>query len=186
VKGYKIRLWVNEKELKDIDDEILVKLKTISGNKAQIASIVSASISFYFEKKIDNRTSKRQFFYDFSRTFFDNPNYRKISIALEEQYLYGRGKIFIRNGGKFSDYDIDNYLYFLYDLSSFAEQDLISYTLVEEQYAYYVCVTYINPEIQGYRNRMLKQGFSDWQAIGYLESFAKLLGISKTSDCKAL
>ena len=117
---------------------------------------------------------------------FDNPKYRDISIALEEQYLYGRGKIFTINGGKFSDYDIDNYLYFFYDLYSFADEDLISYKLASEQYAYYVCITYNNSEIQDYRNRLLNAGFSDWQAVGYLEDFVNILGISKSTDCKTV
>lgn len=151
-----------------------------------IAAIVSASVSFYFDRVLDTRTSKRQFFYEFSRTFFDNPQYRNVSIALEEQYLYSRGKILSANGGPFSDYDIDNYLYFLYDLYSFADEDLISYDLVSEQYSYYVCITYNNPEIRGYRDRLLKEGFSDWQAIGYLDDFAKILKISKDTNCKAL
>src|SRR3990167_1131919 len=92
-ENHRIRLWINEEEIKDIDEAIITIL---------VATIVSTSISFYFDTALDTRTSKRQFFYEFSRTFFDNPKYRDISIALEEQYLYGRGKIFTINGGKFS------------------------------------------------------------------------------------
>lgn len=153
-----------------------------------IPSLVSALVSFYVGETLDTRTSKRQFFYEFSRTFFDNPKYRDISIALEEQYLYGKGKIFASSGkeGKFRDYDIDDYLGFFYDVYSLADEDLIPYSLVSDQYGYYVCITYKNPEIQAYRERLLKKGFSKNQALGYLEDFANLLDITKNTDCKTL
>lgn len=44
VESYKIRLWVNEKELKDIDSEIISKLKAITGNKAEIINWCAVNI----------------------------------------------------------------------------------------------------------------------------------------------
>ncbi len=149
-----------------------------------VSALVSSIISFNFDKIVDTRTTKRQLIYEYSRTFSDNPKYRNISTAIEEQYLYSRGKIFTINGGDFSDYDIDDYLYFLYDIYALGEEKLIGYTALANQFAYYVCITFNNQEIKEYRERLLKEGFSDELANGFLIDFAKSIGISEETNCK--
>ncbi len=150
------------------------------------ASIISLTVGFILNKDSDSRVADRQVIYDLSRTFFDNQKYRDISTAIEEQYLYDRGPIFQINGGRFSDYEIDDYLYFLYDLNSIASHDFVDYSVVGSQYSYYVCITYNNKEIQQYRERLLNEGFSDDLANGFLEDLANNLGISHDTSCKLL
>ena len=150
-----------------------------------IAALVSSAISYFFNKSIDRAAANRDFIYNFSRTFFDNPKYRNISIAIEESYLYNKGKILKRNGGPFSDYDIDDYLSLLYDLYAYGEESLVDYDIIKDQFFYYVCITYQNKEIQEYRKKLKKdEGFSDEIAFGFLDDFAARLGISDCTNCK--
>src|SRR3989338_8093038 len=77
-----------------------------------VATLVSSSVSYYVNVRLDERVTERQFIYDYSRVFFDDPKYRNVSTALEEEYLYGK-KFLKPDGTSFSDYDIDDYLYLL-------------------------------------------------------------------------
>ena len=151
-----------------------------------IAALISSAVSYFFNKSIDRDVANRDFIFNFSRTFFDNPKYRDISIAIEESYLYNKGQIFKENGGSFSDYDIDDYLSLLYDLYAYGEESLIKYDIIDDQFHYYVCVTYQNKEIRDYRKRLISQGYSDAAAHGFLDDLAKRFGIDESYNCKNL
>jgi hypothetical protein len=151
-----------------------------------IAAFVSSVISYYFNKKIDRAVANREFIFNFSRTFFDNPKYRNISIAIEEAYLDDKVKIFKRNGGQFSDYDIDDYLSLLYDLYAYGEESLVDYSIIDDQFHYYICITYQNKEIREYRKSLIKQGFSKEGAYGFLDDLATRFGINDSCNCKKL
>ena len=71
-----------------------------------VSSLVASGIGFYFNKKVDERIASREFIYNYSRTFVDNPKYRNISIALEKEYLYGNKFPDFREKG-YSEYDLD-------------------------------------------------------------------------------
>jgi len=151
-----------------------------------IAALVSSTISYFFNKNLDRSVANREFIFNFSRAFFDNPKYRNISVALEESYLYDKGKVFKENGGAFTDYEIDDYLSLLYDLYAYGEESLVQYDIIEDQFHYYVCVTYQNKEIRDYRNRLIIQGFSEVGAHGFLDDLATKFGIDDSYDCKNL
>jgi len=151
-----------------------------------IAALVSSTISYFFNKNIDRSVANRDFIFNFSRAFFDNPKYRDISIALEESYLYGKGKVFKDNGGTFTDYEVDNYLSLLYDLYAYGEESLVQYDIIEDQFHYYVCITYQNEEIRDYRKRLRLQGFSEAGAHGFLDDLAERFGINDSYNCKNL
>src|SRR3989344_1374118 len=142
-----------------------------------IAALVSSTISYFFNKNLDRSVANREFIFNFSRAFFDNPKYRNISVALEESYLYDKGKVFKENGGAFTDYEIDDYLSLLYELYAYGEESLVQYDIIEDQFHYYVCVTYQNKEIRDYRNRLIIQGFSEVGAHGFLDDLATKFGI---------
>lgn len=149
-----------------------------------IAIIISSLVTYWFNLKLDSRAASRDFIYDFDRTYFDNPKYRNLSIAIEESSVYGRGQILQSNGGQFTDYDMDDYLSLLQDLYVYGEDGLVPYDLINNQFYYYVCVTYVNKEVEGYREKLKREGFSDAGAWGFLDVFAKRLNISKDSNCK--
>lgn len=151
-----------------------------------IAALVSSTISYFFSKNIDRSVASRDFIFNFSRTFFDNPKYRNISIAIEESYLYNKGKIFQENGGPFTGYEIDDYLGLLYDLYTYGEESLVGYSIIENQFYYYVCVTYQNEEIRNYRKKLLAEGFSEVGAHGFLDDLAKKFDINDGRNCKNL
>src|SRR5687767_6907588 len=125
-----------------------------------IPLISGAFGAYYFDSKINQKDAQRNFIYNFNRTFFDNPKYRDISIALEEQYLYGKGKIFQINGGMFNDYQVDDFLGILHDFYLYGESNLVAYSLIDNEFSYYLCIVYINDEIIDYRERLKKLGFS--------------------------
>jgi hypothetical protein len=164
------------KERFEIVREILISIL--------VSTMISAGITFYFNKSLDKRVSSRQLIYDFSRTFFDNPKYRNISIAIEEQFLGSKKPILKSNGGLTSDYELDDYLGFLYGLYSYGKDRLVPYSVIEDQFSYYVCITYHNGEIQDYNGGLADQGFSKPLANGYLDDFAKKLKIENIEDCK--
>jgi len=151
-----------------------------------IAAVVSSTISYLFSRDLDRRTANRDFVFNFSRIFFDNPKYRDLSTAIEESYLYGSTKVLKVNGGDFSDYDVDDYLSLLYDLYAYGEESFVDYNIIDDQFHYYVCITYQNREIRNYRERLISQGFSDSAAHGFLDEFAERLGIDSSYNCKNL
>lgn len=151
-----------------------------------IAALVSSSISYFFNRSIDRSAASREFIFNFSRIFFDNPKYRNISIAFEESYLYDKEKIFQENGGAFTEYEIDDYLSLLYDLYAYGEESLVDYTIIEDQFYYYVCITYQNEEIRNYRKKLIEEGFSEIGAHGFLDDLAKNFGIGDDHDCRNL
>jgi len=151
-----------------------------------LTTLVSSALTFYVNRALDTRVSSRQLIYDFSRTFFDNPKYRAMSTAIEESYLYGKGAVLKTNGGKFTDYDLDDYLYFLDDLYTYGEEGLVSYNLIYRQFAYYVCLTYNHKEVQAYSQKLRDEGFSTELSNGFLENFARKLGVTDKTNCRTL
>lgn len=107
-------------------------------------------------------------------------------MAIEESYLYNRGKIFKENGGPFTEYEIDDYLSLLYDLYAYGEESLVRYSIIEDQFYYYVCVTYQNEEIKNYRKKLLIEGFSEVGAHGFLDDLANRFYINDGYNCKNL
>ncbi|PIQ86557.1 MAG: hypothetical protein COV74_04050 [Candidatus Omnitrophica bacterium CG11_big_fil_rev_8_21_14_0_20_45_26] len=151
-----------------------------------VAAFISSAISYIFNKRIDRDSASRDFIFNFSRIFFDNPKYRDVSIAIEEAYLTKAGQILEDNGGRFSDYEIDDYLGLLYDIYAYGEESLAKDKVIANQFQYYVCITYLNKEIRNYRNRLIKEGFSEELAHGFLDDLAARFGIDNSSDCKRL
>jgi hypothetical protein len=151
-----------------------------------ISVVLSSAISYLINIKIDRYAANRDFIFNFSRVFFDNPKYRNLSVALEESYVYQKGNIFKVNGGSFSDYDVDDYLGLLYDLYAYGEESLVKYGIIDDQFHYYVCIAYQNKEIRDYRKRLSSQGFSKTAAHGFLDDFAAKLGINDSCNCKDL
>ena len=149
-----------------------------------IPIMVSSFVTFYLNNKLDQKTASREFIYNFSRVFFDNPKYRNISIALENSYLYGETPVLEENGGQFSDYEIDDYLSLIYDLYAYGEEGLVPYRIIDDQFHYHICITYNNEEIKEYRNRLKREGFSDESAYSYFDDFASKLKIEDGDDCK--
>lgn len=149
-----------------------------------ISALVSSAIAYKFSKQIDQGVANRDYVYNFSRTFFDNPKYRDISIALEEKYLYDRGSTMQANGGKFTDYQIDDYLTHLTELYLFGNEGFISFDLLNYQFGYYICITYNNQEIQGYIKRLKSIGFTNpYKTLDYL---AEKMDITPQTDCKQI
>lgn len=142
-----------------------------------ISGFVTAKITSYFE----SRKTQRQFTYDFGRTFFDNQKYRNISIALEDEYLYGK----IDKEATLSEYDLDDYLGLLSDMQSYYEDGFISKELVSDQYGYYICITYQSKFVRSYREKLKQEGFSDSESYSFLDYLVDDLNI-KGKDCKKL
>ena len=148
-----------------------------------ISSLLGGIVSYYVSRNVAQRIAHREFIRDFNIRFFDNPKYRNISIALEEQYLYGKGNIFKINSGPFTDYDVDDYLYLLHDVWSLGESKLIGESFVDDNFRYFVCVTYNNKEIQDYRRRLREEGFIDDHL--FLDDFANRVGVAG-KNCREL
>lgn len=149
-----------------------------------ISALVSSAIAYKFSKQIDQGVANRDYIYNFSRTFFDNPKYRDVSVALEEKYLYNKGPIMLANGGKFTDYQVDDYLTHLTELYLFGDEGFISFDLLNYQFGYYVCITYNNQEIQEYIKRLKSIGFTNpYKTLDYL---AEEMDITSKTDCKKI
>src|SRR4051812_48624434 len=89
-----------KKEKFEIGREILLSII--------ISALISSGITFYFNKKMDDRVASREFIYNYSRTFIDNPKYRDVSRALEKDYLYGEQALNAEEK-EISEYDLDDY-----------------------------------------------------------------------------
>jgi len=151
-----------------------------------ISVVLSSTISYFINTNFERHSANRDFIFNFSRVFFDNPKYRNLSIALEEAYVYKKGIIFKSNGGSFTDYEVDDYLSLLYDLYAYGEESLVKYDIIDDQFHYYVCIAYQNQEIRDYRKRLASKGFSRSASHGFLDDFALKLGINDVCDCKQL
>lgn len=147
-----------------------------------VSALVTTAFSYYSNEKIDNRIAARQFIYEFGRVFLDNPKYRDVSTALEEQYLYNKNFL-KKNGDKFSDYELDDYLYLIDDIWGFYKEGFISKELLDEQYSYFFCITSNSSEIKKYREKLSDEGFSD--AHDYLDDISSELNL-KGKDCRDL
>jgi hypothetical protein len=44
IKDYKVRLWINEETLKDVDNEIIENVKNFNGDKVEIIEWCAANI----------------------------------------------------------------------------------------------------------------------------------------------
>ncbi len=144
-----------------------------------ISSIASSLTTYYVNRQIDNRVTYRSFIFDFGRVYFDNPKYRDISKALEEQYLYGKEDEL----ANITDYEIDDYLGLISDIWSFYEDGFITKDLIENQYGYYLCITYKSKFINNYRKKLLTDGFSESESYSFLEDIADELSL-KEKNCK--
>jgi len=144
-----------------------------------ISAIITGLINSYLDIKMDNRISHRQFINEIGRTFFDNEKYRKVSIAIEEEYLYDK-RNFLTN---ITEYEIDDYLGLLNDIWLLYKDGFISQELVYRQFAYYFCITYNSDIVDEYRTKLKKEGFSDLMSYSFLEEVANELGL-KSEDCK--
>jgi len=140
-----------------------------------ISSLLSGIISYYVSNSVARKTAHRDFIRDFNERFFDNPKYRNISTAIEEQYLYGRGNILKINSGPFTDYEVDDYLYLLHDIWAMGNEGLIKKSLLEDNFAYHVCVTYNNREIREYRDRLREEEFAN--AHNFLDDLASEMNV---------
>ncbi len=145
-----------------------------------ISALITGIVTYQINKKIDNKDSQRKFIYEFSRTFVDNPKYRNISIALEEQLFYGREDR-IKD---ISDYDLDDYLGLLSDIWTFYKEDLISKDMIDSLYSYYFCITSHSKLINEYRDRSRKEGFSE-EYFQFLDEIDEELNL-KNNDCKSI
>jgi len=167
--------------LKELIKKPIVKEVVVS---IFISALVSSAIAYKFSKQIDQGVANRDYVYNFSRTFFDNPKYRDISVALEEEYLYGKGLIMLANGGIFTDYQIDDYLTHLTELYLFGDEGFVSFDLLNYQFGYYVCVTYNNQEIKEYIERLKSIGFTNpYKTLDYL---VEEMDITPQTDCKKI
>jgi hypothetical protein len=144
-----------------------------------ISTLISGSVAFYFNRIIDRRTSRRQFIYDFSRTFTDNPKYRNVSIAIEDQYLYGKEERI----SEINEYDIDDYLGLVSDMWSFYKDGYVTKEIITDQYGYYLCITYKSELIKNYRSKLTKAGFNKESNYPFLEAMAIDFEFDKY-DCK--
>lgn len=149
-----------------------------------ISTIVSAGTTFYLEKKLDERTSKREFMFNFGRVFMDDSKYRNVRIALEDHYLYGR-PVLKTNGGDIDDYDLDDYILLLYDMTRYYKEGFISKKVFDDFYAYYFCIAYNGSDVTSYRNKLKSLGFSEAMAYDFLDETAHELGLVG-KDCKTL
>jgi len=145
-----------------------------------LATIILTFVSWYSDKATAQENASRQFIYNYSRTFFDNPKYRNISVALESQYLSGNKSI---PRWKFSDYEMDDFYNLVSDFWSYYQDNFISKDLLGQQYSYEFCVIYNAQETKDYRGQLVKEGFSD--DYSFLDDIAKefdLIG----ANCKTL
>jgi hypothetical protein len=158
LSGYKMRMSFFAgarkylgKEKFEISRELLISIL--------ISALVIASFTYASDRRIDNRIAARQFVYDYGRTFIDNPKYRDLSVAMEDEYLYG--KEFQRTSGKkFNDYEVDDYLYLMNDIWSFYKDGFVSKEMLSEQYLYFLCVSVNSPSVQQYRSKLQGEGFT--------------------------
>ncbi len=164
-----------KKYREDIVREVIVTLV--------IGGLISFGFNFLAGIKIDKRVAERQVLYEFERTFFDNQKYRNISTAIEEQYLYNKGILREINGGEFTDYDIDDYLGLLFDIWSYERDRLVYKDFINNQFGYYLCITYNNKEIKEYRSYLNSIGFTDYGSWGFLDDLANENGYIE-NDCK--
>lgn len=165
-----------KKEKFEIGREVIISIL--------ISATISASITYWFNNRIDKSIANREYIYNFSRTFFDNQKYRQVSVALEENYLYNRGPIMKSNGGILDDYQIDDYLTHLTELYLFGEQGFVSFELLNSQFGYYVCITHQNREIQEYMIRLKSLGFEN--PSGTIDQLVKEMDISSKTDCRKI
>lgn len=166
----KIRFYFAKKDV-EIVREIFISIV--------ISTLVSSSIAFYFNKRIDERVANRQFIYDFGRVFLDNPKYRNVSAAIEENYVYGK------SSSPISEYDLDDYLGLLTDMWTYYKDGFISKELLTDQYIYYLCITYNSQIVTNYRDQLRKNGFSEESNYPFLDEMAEELNL-KNVDCKRI
>ena len=74
----------------------------------------------------------------------------------------------------------------MYDFYTLGEKSLIKYDIIDNQFYYYICITYQNKEIRDYRKRLVDQGFSAIAAHGFLDQLAKELDMTDSYNCKGL
>lgn len=170
------------KEKNEIIREVLITIL--------LSALVTTLLNFYFdsirERKDQRNTAKKEFIYNFHRTFFDNLKYRDVSTAIEEQFLYNRGKILKTNGGPFTEYQLDDYLGLIYDIWTYTSYEgFVATDIIDYQFTYYICITQQNKEILGYRDRLLQMGFTKEQAYSFLDDMAETLNF-KNKDCRKI
>lgn len=144
-----------------------------------ISVTISSFVTYYINKKLDDRVTHRKFIFDFSRIYFDNPKYRNVSKAIEDQYLYGKEELL----SSVTDYDLDDYLGLISDMWSYYKDDFISKELIDDQYGYYLCITYNSKFVNDYRKRLLTTGFAEGEDYSFLDIMAEELKL-KGKDCK--
>lgn len=84
--------------------------------------------------------------------FFKNENYPKILRLLEQNK-----PIMKTNGGDYSEYDLDDYLGFFELLSTYVDNDVLPYELVNNQFGFYITQAYKNQEITEYITKLRKE-----------------------------
>jgi hypothetical protein len=132
-------------------------------NMGLVIATVALAIIAYIQLTALRVQANADFLFRFNRDFFHNKTNQSIIIAIEE-------KNNLISNGKFTEYDIDDYLGYYELMAWYEKKGLIDFDLIDEMFGHYISLAWQNKEIKEYINKLR----SDTSDPRYYEPFEKL------------
>ncbi len=126
-----------------------------------LATVILFCVAWKQLEKISKQT-RADFLFRFDREFFGNKKNQKIIRSIEE-----KEKLLKQNGGKFDEYDLDDYLGYFNMMKKFVDEKLINFKFIDDSFGHYIVRAWENEEIKIYI-RGLRVESNDYR---YYESF---------------
>lgn len=111
-----------------------------------LIGILTLGLLFLSNANKIQKINKAEFFYKMDHDFF-------ISDSGSNGLIKAMGNktpILIKNGGRFDDYDIDDYLAYFEMIKNYMDDDIVSEKYVYNSYSFYIIQAYQNKEIHEY------------------------------------
>ena len=155
---------------------ILVVVAVAFTNCCHCGNIINAGIFIvttalvavaYYQLEILKKQTNATFLLTFNREFFDKKQNQKIIATIEEEE-----PLLVDNGGKFTLYQLDDYLGYFELMALFEKRGVIDFKLIDEMFGHYITCAHKNKEIAKYIEDLRANRKDDT----YYEHFYDLVG----------
>lgn len=134
-------------------------------NMGLFIATVALAVIAYIQLKALREQANADFLLKFNRDFFDNEINKEIIPAIEENK-----NLLEKTGGKFTEYQIDDYLGYYELMSWYAKKGIIDFELIDEMFGHYISLAWQHREIKEYIEELRK----DTKDLRYYKPFEDL------------
>lgn len=128
------------------------RYKTDIINWGIFVATVSLATVAYVQLKALRQQATADFLLKFNRDFFGSNINQQIIIAIEE-----KKKLLKANRGKFTEYELDDYLGYYELMAQYEKKGLLDFELIDEMFGHYIVLAWKNREVKKYIKELRKE-----------------------------